>query len=283
MILAIMPCLLALNAQVQTMDLAKWRAAYESELKGERGWLSVAGLFWLEEGETTVGSAPSNGVRLPPSAPRALGTFIRRGKKVSFRAASSTDVIIGGKQVAEADVKSDAEGGPDAIQVGDLVLTVIVRGKRVGIRMYDPHSKAHKEFRGLHWYPANPAYTIKAKFIAYDPPKTISITNVLGDTTPVPCPGYVTFTMDGKVCRLDAQDSGSGLFLNFQDATTGKETYGAGRFLDTEKPANGEVTIDFNRATNPPCAYTDFATCPLPPKGNRLPVPIRAGEKKFHK
>jgi hypothetical protein len=164
-----------------------------------------------------------------------------------------------------------------------VTFTIIERGKRIGVRVYDPQSKAQRSFKGLHWYPVDPGAVVKAQFVSYDPPKPATITNVLGDTSPTTIPGYLTFKVNGVDCKLDAQDGGDTLFLNFTDKTTGKTTYGAGRFLDAPKPdKDGVVMIDFNKATCPPCAYTSFATCPLPPAGNSLPIELKAGEKKFH-
>jgi uncharacterized protein (DUF1684 family) len=165
------------------------------------------------------------------------------------------------------------------VQVGDLKFRIIERGGRIGVRLYDPHAATVTEFKGLHWFEPSDKYVITAKFTPYLPHKEIRITNILGDTAPVGSPGYVTFSIDGKEYRLDAESEGDGLFFNFKDLTNGKTTYAAGRFLNTEKAKDGVVTIDFNRATNPPCAYTAYATCPLAPKSNYLPVAIPAGEQ----
>jgi uncharacterized protein len=268
----ILMSLAALSLASLETDEATFRTNRETSLKAERGWLSVAGLFWLKEGENTIGSDANSAVVLPSYAPTSYGTLVRTGSDIVLRVPGEPDRPL----------KSDAKGGPDRIKVGDATFTVIERGTRIGVRLYDPHSQAQQEFQGLKWFPASAKYVVEAKYTPYEVPKTLKIINVLGDSTDVPCPGYVEFKLDGKTGRLDVQDEGDELFLNFQDATSGKETYGAGRFLYADKPKDGVVKLNFNRVTNPPCAYTAYATCPLPPKGNRLPMAIHAGEKAHH-
>ncbi len=258
-----------------------FRKEVEASLTRPEGWLSVAGLYWLHEGTQTIGSGPTADVRLPLSAPELVGTVSMTGGKVSIEPQPGVSLLINGKEGSGA-LKADADGGPDSVTIGALTLAVIRRGERTGFRLWDPNCATKKEFKGCHWFPVSKEYVIRAKFTAHKPGTMVPITNVLGDTTPNPNSGYVEFTIKGKKCRLEAIDQGGGLFFNFQDATSGKETYAAGRFLNTEGPKDGFVTLDFNHAINPPCAYTKFATCPLPPKGNSLSVAIPAGEKKQH-
>jgi uncharacterized protein (DUF1684 family) len=258
----------------------EWRLKQESSLKQDRGWLAVAGLFWLEEGENSFGTGAASKIRIPDGPPVA-GSFTRRGKEVYLESPAEGVSVNGASPTAVA-LKSDASGRPDSIRVGRVEMNVIQRGDRIGIRLYDPLAETRTKFKGRTWFPADEKWVIRAKFVPYNPPKQVSILNVLGDRSVVPVPGYVEFKRDGKTQRLDAQGDQTGLFLNFQDATSGKETYPAGRFLDTPGPKDGFVEIDFNRAVNPPCAFTSFATCPLPPPGNRLSIPVRAGEKTHH-
>ena len=271
-------------APTYKQDAEKWRADYAKDLLRPEGWLSVAGLFWLKQGTNTLGSAADSTVVLPPRvAPAKVGTLELAGDKVTLRVLSPSFVLLNGATApAEAPLAADVTGKPDKLKVGDVTFNVIQRGERTGIRLYDPKCEGRLAYKGLHWYPADPKWIIKALFVPYDPPKAGTITNVLGDKTPVSIPGYVIFKVNGVECKLDAQDEDGGLFLNFQDATSGKFTYPAGRFLDAPKPVDGVVTIDFNKTTNPPCAYTGYATCPLPPPGNRLSVEIKAGEKRYH-
>ncbi|MEA2551903.1 MAG: uncharacterized protein QOJ65_79 [Fimbriimonadaceae bacterium] len=265
----------------QTIE--QWRAEYATGLQKPEGWLSVAGLFWLKEGVNTLGSDASSNVVLPAhSSPARAGTLTRSGDHVVLDVASGVNLLVNEAPSTHAELKSDMSGRADRMRLGDVTFKVIQRGNRIGVRLYDPKCKGRLDFKGLHWYAVDPALVVRAKFVRYDPPKPVPIFNILGDLSPTSLPGYLEFTINGTECRLDAEDAGSGLFLNFQDETTGETTYGAGRFLDVDRPLRGEVTIDFNKATNPPCAYTGFATCPLPPPGNSLDVRIEAGEKAYH-
>lgn len=271
------------EARAYRNRIAKWRKDQEADLKKDGGWLSVAGLFWLKEGENRLGTDPSCGVLLPPgSAPGFAGTLTLNEGRVTLHVADCVTMTRSGKPVMTQEMHSDHTGAPDRVDLGSLTLTVIQRGGRTGIRLYDKNSASRKAFHGMHWYPIDPTYCVTADFVPYEPPQTLAITNVLGDTQEVPCPGYVAFTLHGQTYRLEAQSSGNGLFFNFQDETSGETTYPAGRFLDAPKPQNGKVTLDFNQAVNPPCAFTTFATCPLPPRANRLAVRIAAGELTHH-
>lgn len=260
----------ALAATSYDAEAAKWRGEYEASLKAPGGWLSVAGLFWLHEGANTVGSDPQSDVVLPAGGPAKAGVLRLTKNAVTFEA--------GGTKRA---LKSDADGKPDPLKFGDVTLTIIQRDTKTGVRMKDPNAATRREFTGTKWYPAASAWRVKAKWVAYPQPKTIAITNILGMTDQEPSPGYAEFQVQGKTVRLEPVTEDGALFFMFKDATSGKTTYGAGRFLDAEMPKGDTVELDFNRATNPPCAFTAFATCPLPPKQNALPVGIEAGEKSY--
>jgi uncharacterized protein (DUF1684 family) len=158
---------------------------------------------------------------------------------------------------------------------------VIERGNRYGIRLKDKNSELRKAFTGLKYFPPLEEYRVKARFVPYDPPKMIPVPNILGQVDEEPSPGYVVFMLNGRECRLDPVTEGDSLFFIFKDLTSGKETYPPGRFLNTEMPQNGEVVLDFNQAYNPPCAFTPYATCPLPPEQNKLPIAIEAGELRY--
>lgn len=260
--------------------ITEWRKEQEADLKKENGWLSVAGLFWLAEGENSLGTNSAAKVRLPAgSAPTDAGNLTLEKSHVTLHLAEGVKATCQGKPITTMEMRSDTSGMPDQVTIGALTLTVIQRGKRIGIRLYDNDSHARRKFTGQRWFPVEPAYRITAQFIPYDPPRKVAITNVLGDTQDMPNPGYVVFTIQGKRCRLEAQSAGDGLFFNFRDGTSGKTTYPAGRFLDAPKPVGGKVILDFNQAVNPPCAFTEFATCPLPPQANHLSVSIPAGEQ----
>ncbi len=281
---AALPLALALAAFAGTpyeTSVRDWRNHLEQSLKATGGWLSVAGLFWLKPGQNTAGSDPSSDIVLPNRAPARLGVFELHDGKVTFRANPAAQVLVNGKPATTAPLKSDVEGSPDVVQSGDLAMTVIQRGSRYGIRLRDPNSKMRQEFTGLHWYPVNGAYRVTAKFVPYGKDYKIPIPNILGQTEMEPSPGYVQFTLKGMTYRLTPVLEDDQLFFIFRDQTAGRTTYGAGRFLYSDLPKDGRVILDFNKAYNPPCAFTPYATCPLPPKQNRLKVSIEAGELKY--
>ncbi len=263
-------------------QVAEWRKQAEVRLKAEDGWLAVAGLFWLKEGENTAGSGAGSGLVLPASAPARLGVFTFSGGKTTFRAEPGVRATINGAVVAAAAMKSDAEGQPDVLVAGDLSMFVIKRGNRYAIRLRDKNSTMRREFTGRHWFPAEARYRVLAKWEPYVPVKTLPVPNILGETEKLPCPGVAVFRLGGKELRLEPVLEGDRLFFIFRDRTAGKKTYGAGRFLYAALAKDGTVELDFNKAYNPPCAFTPFATCPLPPKQNQLPVEIPAGELNYH-
>ena len=179
-------------------------------------------------------------------------------------------------------VSADADGKPTTLQLGSLSFFVIKRGDRMGVRIKDKTSPMRAAFKGIDEYPIRPEWRVVARFEPYKD-KKIPIANIIGQVEDNPSPGAVVFDWQGKTYRIDALEGGDdgSLFLVFGDQTNGKETYGAGRFLDTAPPKDGKVVVDFNTAYNPPCAFTAFATCPLPPAENKLALRVEAGEKKF--
>ena len=261
--------------------IEQWRARHEAELKAEDGWLVLAGLFWLKDGANPAGSDPANTIKLPRGPARA-GIFEFHAGATVFRTAAGVTAFLNGKVAGFAvQLKSDAEDSADRLQIAGLSMSVIHRGNRYGVRLWVPASPARQHFNGLHWFPVNEKYRMTARFVAYEKPKMIPITNVLGDTEPEASPGYVEFTLDGQRLRLEPVTEDQHLFFIFRDLTAGRETYAAGRFLYASAPKNGEVELDFNKAENPPCAFTAYGTCPLPPKQNYLAVRIAAGELNY--
>jgi uncharacterized protein (DUF1684 family) len=277
----------ALTAFVSAADpyaasIEKWRQQREARLKSDDGWLSVTGLFWLKEGENSAGSGEGSEVKLEKaSAPERVGSFGFRGGKAVFVAERGAGVTLNGKPVTTLAMRPDSEGQPDILAVGGVTMHVIKRGDRYGIRVRDRNSRFRREFRGLEWFPVNEGFRVTARWVPYKPPKRIPIPNVLGDTELQQCSGYVAFTLNGTEHRLEPVDEDGKLWFIFKDATSRKETYPAGRFLYADPPKEGKVVLDFNKAYNPPCAFTPYATCPLPPKQNQLPVTIPAGEKRY--
>jgi uncharacterized protein (DUF1684 family) len=248
-------------------EIAQWRRQREEALKRDSGWLSVAGLFWLHDGANSFGKDPGNEIVLP-DGPAKAGVFDLHDGKVTVN-------MDGTRRELWAD-------SLDVAKVGRLSLFVIKRSDKYGIRLRDPESEYRREFKGIEYYPAQPEYKVTAKWVPEA--QKMPILNIIGQTESVDSPGYAVFQLHGKEYRLrpyletsDAKE----LFYVFRDLTAAKETYGAGRFLYSAMPENGQVVLDFNKAYNPPCAFTPYATCPLPPAENRLAVRIEAGEKKY--
>ena len=264
-------------------QIEQWRAHREARLRADDGWLTVAGLFWLNQGDNTIGTASDCSMVLPAgSAPAHIGVLHFQDGKTSFRGAPGIAVAVNGKPAESAALKSDDDkDGPDELSINALTMYVVHRGDKYGVRLKDRNSEYRRSFTGLHWYPIRPEYRVTAKFVAWPQAKDISITNILGQTEPTPSPGYLEFTLNGVALRLDAVTEDNTLFLIFRDKTAGKTTYGAGRFLNTDMPKDGSVVLDFNKAYNPPCVFTPYATCPLPPPQNRLAMAIEAGEMKY--
>ncbi|NIS83524.1 MAG: DUF1684 domain-containing protein [Anaerolineales bacterium] len=258
-----------------------WRQKMDDALREENSWLALAGLYWLHEGANTFGSATSNAFVLPEgSAPEHVGTITLHNQEITLDVAASGSVRIDGDGITHAKLEPDSAGSPTFIHLGRLTMVAIQRGERYGIRLWDKRRPQRKSFPGRIWYPIQDHYRVEALFSTYNPPFEIHVSNVLGDVENVTAAGHVTFTLQETDCRLDALgEEESGLFLIFRDLTAEDQTYPSGRFLSTEAPKGDVVTLDFNRAYNPPCAFTRYATCPLPPAQNHLPIRIEAGER----
>jgi uncharacterized protein len=268
-------------------EIEKWRQQREARLKAEEGWLAVAGLFWLDEGVNRFGSSADNSIALPAgAAPPVAGAFELRQGRVSVRVEPGVIVTAAGKPVTAMELRSDEPGPPDVLKLSRLSLHVIARGGRYGIRLKDPESETRRSFAGLRWFPVSDEMRVDARFVPWPSPRTIPIPNVLGQVNDLPSPGYAEFIVAGRKLRLEPvieEPGAQELFFIFRDQTAGKESYPAGRFLYAPMPKDGAVVLDFNKAYSPPCAFTAYATCPLPPPQNRLPVRIEAGEKDPHR
>ena len=256
----------------------KWRAELVDDLK--QNWLPLAGLFWLKPGENSFGSAADNAVVFP-KAPAHAGVFQLKGEDVTAKFSPDAHALIDGTMATTDTLQPDTSGKRTVVEMGTLRFHVIKRGERIGIRLKDLDSDAVKKYPGPVFFPLNLDYRITATWVPSDGKRTVDVPNVLGDVTPTPVSGTAVFKIDGQELRLT--DLGGhpekGLFIVFNDLTTKTDTYPGGRFLETDPVANGTVVLDFNRAYNPPCAVTPYATCPLAPKENRLTVAIPVGEK----
>ena len=274
-------------------DLEKWRAQRATSLQSPEGWLSLIGLDWLQDGDNSFGSAADNRIQINAKIPDHVAV-IRLNKTTVHLAPPAggfpKDLQVDGHPAQEQDLASDDSEHPSKLTIHTISIIVINRDGRFALRIKDPQAPSRTGFHGLKWYAPDPAYRIHAKWIPYSTPKTLDIPTVLGTTTHMPAPGAAEFTIDGQTVRLEPvleDPKSTDLFFILRDATSKTTTYGAGRFLYTELPDHGlnqpgELILDFNRAINPPCSFTPYATCPLPPTQNRLSVAIPAGEKRYH-
>jgi uncharacterized protein len=263
-------------------DIETWRGDQEKRLRSETSWLSVVGLAWLKDGKNTIGSAPDNQVKLPSSAPANLGTLEFSNGKVELKFSAVEGVTVNGEK---ADPKksypltADVDGKATEIKTGTVTFFLIKRKNGQGIRIKDAAATARESFKGRQWYKVDPNLKIEATWKPFDKPEKIIVPDILGNENEELSPGVAEFKIKGKVYKLTPTAEDNELFFVFKDATSGKQSYGAARFLYADAPKDGKVILDFNRTVNPPCAFTDFATCPLPPKSNILTAAIHAGEK----
>jgi uncharacterized protein (DUF1684 family) len=262
-------------------DIEQFRARRAEEIGGPTGWAALAGLHWLTDGTHTVGRGSDNDIVLAaPSSPARLGTVTVDGANVTIALAAGVRASVKGKTVASVDLSPGTDAA-DGLTIGGMTIVTIRRGQRTALRVWDTKSPTRVHFTGLKWMPIDPAWRIDARWVPHDPAPKVHIVNVLGEMVEMPNVGYAEFTVGGQTFRLEAlleSDDAPELFFMFRDATSGHTTYVAGRYLYTDLPKDGRVTLDFNKAKNPPCAFTDYATCPLPPPRNRLPIAVLAGE-----
>ena len=273
------------DLQSDRTSVEQWRTERVAELTNETGWLTLVGLLWLKEGDNTFGRASSNTLVLdhPGLAPMA-GSFRVTGGKVTFTARPDSGITHEGQPVTTLELLSDAKESPTVVSSGPLRFFIIERSGKLAVRVRDVESPRRRNFPGLTYFPIASEWVFDARFEPYEPHRHITIVNILGLEEDMVSPGALVFTKDGREVRLDAVLDGpnpTDLFVMFADATSGHETYGAGRFMHVPFATNGRTPVDFNKAYNPPCAFNDFATCPLPPWQNRLQLKVLAGEKTF--
>jgi uncharacterized protein len=274
----------SITAEAHRLEIEAWHEKQMASLKSESGWLNLIGLYWLEEGENSFGSGDEVDLKIENSLfPETLGIFFLEAGKVYFEP-KLLGVESEGALVEEKILifdPNDKITKPLAFE--SLHWVIIKRSDAFGVRLRDYEADAVNKFEGVEQYPIDLNWRIEAKFIPYESSKTISITNVIGQTTQNPTPGYLRFQINGETFTLDALDGNEEeLYLIFADETSGRETYGGGRYMYVKKADDsGNVIIDFNKAYNPPCVYTAHATCPLPPRQNMLDVAITAGHKNY--
>lgn len=263
-----------------------WRNDRAERLKSPSGWLTLVGLHWLKPGDNVFGSDPECAVPLPAGkAPKRAGVLVLDGKSVRLKPDPDAGLLMNSHPAVERMLVDDTGEKADIVRLDDLSFFVIKRGDRIGVRVKDESSPLLKNFKGVEYFPADPKWRVTGKFQPYTAPKNVEIPTVLGTTETMASPGLVTFTIDGKELQLEPvveDPDDPSLWFIFKDKTSAKDTYGGGRFLYADMPAaDGTVVVDFNHAYNPPCAFTPYATCPLPPKKNWLPIRVEAGEKAF--
>jgi uncharacterized protein len=260
--------------------IQQWRQQMEESLRAPDGWLTLAGLFWLHPGTNTIGAGPTSDIVLPAEfAPDQVANIDFAGDRATLQALPGIAIRVNGQPGSARPLRSDAEPPADLVEYGDLSLQIIRRGSRYGVRVRNRRHHDREAFAGRRWFTIQEAYRVPATFIPYDRPKPRQIVTVLGDVVEELSPGYVSFTLAGEHYQLEASPTRADeLFFVFRDLTAGETTYPAGRFLKAPRPRDGQTILDFNQAYNPPCAFTQFATCPLPPRENRLGICIPAGE-----
>lgn len=258
-----------------------WRADLERELRAEDGWLTVVGLFWLHKGLNTVGSAPGCDVVLPGSLPPLIGVLDFDGVTAVLRVTSGDAALVDGVPATTAPLRDDHhDSGATMVTMGSVTFYIIKRGDQRAVRVKDASTPARYTFAGRAWFPVDERYRVRGTFHPHASARAIELETSAGTTTALSNPGIVEFELRGQPFRLEAFEADEGeVWLIFRDKTSGVSTYGAGRFLYANVSESGVVDLDFNKAYHPPCAFTHFATCPLPPRQNALPISIRAGEK----
>ncbi len=287
LILAAAFCLPASAADVPAADPAyrksveDWRARVEKNLRADNGWLTLAGRFVLKPGENTFGSGEGNDVVFPKGVgQKGMGSVFVTPGRVTVKLVEGLKMKKDGIEFTERDMGTSSETR-DWVSVGKVAFHFIERDGKYIMRLADNQSDVRNSFGGRVWYAVDDNYRMKARFVPYDPPRKVQIVDVLDQLTDETVPGYVEFELRGRRYQLDVIGEDDGLFIIFRDDTAGDATYKTGRFLHVEqKPKAGETfEFDMNRAYNPPCAFSEFTTCPLPPKQNILKVRIEAGEK----
>ncbi len=265
-------------------EINDWHRKRIANLRKENGWLNLVGLYWLKEGTNTFGSDPSNDIIFPEGKARKfLGKFVKTDSVITIVVNEHSLVFLNGSSVKKMRMIDDLHENTTILSHKTLRWHIIKRGPdKYGVRLRDLEADLLKSFEGIERFPVNEDWRINAEFMPYNPPKELNIPTIIGTIEKELSPGKLSFKIQGEKFTLDVTDAGDKYFIVFADLTSGEETYGAGRFIYTDKPdSNNRVILDFNKAYNPPCAFTKYATCPLPTKGNYLNIAVTAGEKNY--
>ncbi len=284
MLAACEPSPASMTPEEHAASIAAWQQQRADGLRAENGWLTLVGLFWLEPGENTFGSDSANALVLDNAALAAhAGTFIYADGKVSFRAAPDSGITLAGSGVETVAMSDDQHPDMAMLESGSLRFYVIERAGKHGVRVRDLENPERLQFTGLDYFPVSLDWRKEARFEPWPEPRAMKIINILGMVDEMASPGELVFTHDGEEYRVTAlaEAGDEQWFIMIADGTSGRETYGAGRYLYIDPAVDGAALLDFNKAYNPPCAFTALATCPLPPPSNRLSLRITAGEKQY--
>ena len=268
---------------VRAAEDATWRAARVAKLTTPDGWLTLIGLHFLKEGPNAVGSAQGNDVVLA-RGPARLGTVtVAADGKVSLDVAAGVAVQVDGREAGSVELKWNVPSAPTRVTFGTVTLFAIDRGGKKALRVKDSAAVRRTRFAGIEYYPVGPSWRIGARWVAFEKSRLMPVANILGQVSPELVAGKASFEREGRKIELLAIDEGpdAPLFFVISDATSGRETYDGGRHLYAERPTGDTIVLDFNRTENPPCAFTPFSTCPVPPAENRLPFAVNAGEKTY--
>lgn len=268
-----------MNPSEYEEKLLKWHAERENSIRRENGWLALAGLFWLKEGENRLGSRSGSEILLPERLPASVGIIHLDGKQAQLEVEEGVSLKVNGESMTRAALKPDRDGSPSFITLDGLRLVVINRPAGMGVRIWDNLRAERQGHPPRQWYPINEALRLPARYERYAEPRNVLLPDVFGDMLEAGMEGRVSFELNGQTYTLETSEDEGGLEIHFHDLTTGKTTYPSGRYYYTFEPIpEGPFTLDFNYAYNPPCAFTGFATCAFAPAENHLPFAIEAGE-----
>ncbi len=272
-----------MTSTIYQQTINEWRAERDKSIRKENGWLALAGLYWLKLGKNQLGSDPKSEIVLPARISANIGYLEYNGKSVSLHTIQNQRINVNGTETDFAILQPDISETPSFIKLQDIQLVVIQRGKKFGVRVWDNQREERRSFPAHTWFDIDEKYCVPAEYIPYDRPKISSFPDVAGEKSEISVEGYLSFDINKKKYQLDINKENDGtLFIRFSDLTCRENTYPAGRYLVAEVEPDGQIYIDFNKAYNPPCSFTDFATCIFAPEQNHLDFRVIAGEKYSH-